>query len=527
MNLSIDMINEKINLQAQIYSLADSVPILERPRLFCDNCETESNKVLYVGNAQSFNKTDYINPGVSLISIGIPKWFSPQDNSNINLMIIDEDIGLYDLFNKVLDIFLYFNQWEARMDKLINNNCELQDLLDNSDEVIGWPISIIDRAQKTLATSKFANSNDIIWQEICSGYIRTELLRQDSVQVSEVVKYNKPIQRYSTLSKRIILTQPVRISNHVVGFIATHNPNSTEQYFNRGIEHIVSYFTKFIAKMMSSNEFYYMSRGVMFEYLLVDLIEGNIIDSAQISDRLLFTNWSLDKGKILISITSQSDKLKNLRDYVMQIITNSHCIIYDKCLVTIISNLDEDGLSSSILKQLEEWVLKNNLRCGISNLFYDLIDTKKYYEQTRAALNLGNVLPTKNKIYKYSDYTLYHAISKLSENDDIIGFCHPSIQKLVSVPGNSMLVETLRVYLQNDCNIAVSAKELFIHRNSMVYRINKLKEELELDLSNAEVRLQLLFSFAVYDYIKWFYPDHPKNIYKVDDTLIKKNMESK
>ena len=152
------------------------------------------------------------------------------------------------------------------------------------------------------------------------------------MQISEVVNYNRPIQRYSTVSKRIILTQPVRINNHVVGFIAIHNPNRTEEYFSKGIEHIVNYFTKFVAKMMNSNEFYSMSRGVMFEYLFVDLIEGNISDSAEISDRLLFINWSLDDGKILLSISSQCDNLKTLRDYIMQIIPSMHCVIYENVL---------------------------------------------------------------------------------------------------------------------------------------------------------------------------------------------------
>lgn len=524
MNLSIDMINEKLNLKTQIYTYQNSVPILERPRLFSENCKIDNSKVLYVGNAQAFNKTNFINPGASLISIGTPKWFSPNDYPTINVLIIDENISLVDLFNRVLDIFLYFSKWETRMDKFINNNCELQDLIDCSDEVIGWPISIIDRAQKTLATSKFDESDDIIWQEICSGYIRTELLRQDSVQISEVVNYNRPIQRYSTVSKRIILTQPVRINNHVVGFIAIHNPNRTEEYFSKGIEHIVNYFTKFVAKMMNSNEFYSMSRGVMFEYLFVDLIEGNISDSAEISDRLLFINWSLDDGKILLSISSQCDNLKTLRDYIMQIIPNMHCVIYEKRLVAIISNLSDQGLSDGVLDQLEAWIIKNNLKCGISNLFYDLIETKKYYEQTKAALNLGKVLHTKKTIYKYSDYSLYHAILKLSESHDIVDFCHPSIHELAVEPCNRILIETLRVYLQNDCNITVSAKELFIHRNSMIYRINKLKDEIKLDLSDADLRLQLQFSFAIYDFIRWFYPNHPKNIYNldgVDETLIK------
>jgi hypothetical protein len=58
----------------------------------------------------------------------------------------------------------------------------------------------------------------------------------------------------------------------------------------------------------------------------------------------------------------------------------------------------------------------------------------------------------------------------------------------------------------------------------MIYRINKLKDEIKLDLSDADLRLQLQFSFAIYDFIRWFYPNHPKNIYNldgVDETLIK------
>mgnify|MGYP002870055575 FL=1 len=59
------------------------------------------------------------------------------------------------------------------------------------------------------------------------------------------------------------------------------------------------------------------------------------------------------------------------------------------------------------------------------------------------------------------------------------------------------LTDTLRVYLECSCNLQKTAQQLFIHKNTALYRLNHIKEILRTDLSSAEECMQLLFSFKI------------------------------
>ena len=46
------------------------------------------------------------------------------------------------------------------------------------------------------------------------------------------------------------------------------------------------------------------------------------------------------------------------------------------------------------------------------------------------------------------------------------------------------MLETIRVYFRNDLNLSTTARQLFIHRNTLNYRLEKIRRETGLDLRN-------------------------------------------
>ena len=48
------------------------------------------------------------------------------------------------------------------------------------------------------------------------------------------------------------------------------------------------------------------------------------------------------------------------------------------------------------------------------------------------------------------------------------------------------MLETIRVYFQNDLNLSTTARELFIHRNTLIYRMDKVRKATGLDLRKFE-----------------------------------------
>ncbi|WP_276352163.1 helix-turn-helix domain-containing protein [Cohnella caldifontis] len=64
---------------------------------------------------------------------------------------------------------------------------------------------------------------------------------------------------------------------------------------------------------------------------------------------------------------------------------------------------------------------------------------------------------------------------------------------------NQDLLDTLRVYLQTNGNIKETANLLFIHRSSMKYRLEKIRQIVELDIDDADQRFHLMLAFRLYD----------------------------
>lgn len=508
MKLSVDILAEKMqHYKIRVYSTQEVTAYLEGVRFFDKDLKIVDKNYLYVGYASELPKLNEIRAGVSVLCVGIPQDLTSEQNLHFNLIVINEHHSLVKLFNEILELFLFFEKWECQLHELILSNCSVQKLVDVSDKIIGWPISVIDRAEKTLAASKFDESDDIIWAEIRKGYIRTELLQQDSVKTSEVAKHHNPVQMYSTISNRIILTQAIRINGNVVGFTAVHHTQPGRRYFSWGIVQLLDFFTQQVAALMRSNEFFNLSRGMMFEYLLVDLIEGKTNNESVIADRLAFLEWDLDGSKKIIRVevnkrSLNNERLKIMREQIEYIILSSRSIIYDDGLVVITKNIPDSLLTDDIKSKLIAWLKKNNSCCGVSNSFTMLNKTSNYYNQTRKAIRFGTVLNPGQRIYYYHDYTMIHVAELLAKKIDLTSLLHPSMKKLLTLcEKNPYFFETLKVYLNTERNIAVSSKLLYIHRNTMIYRIKRLEEEMGCDFSDFYTRKSLLFSIDIIEYI--------------------------
>jgi DNA-binding PucR family transcriptional regulator len=59
------------------------------------------------------------------------------------------------------------------------------------------------------------------------------------------------------------------------------------------------------------------------------------------------------------------------------------------------------------------------------------------------------------------------------------------------------LVETLQVYLECNCNLNRTAERLYLHKNTLLYRLNHIRSILRCDLQDADARLLLMLSFKL------------------------------
>lgn len=122
-------------------------------------------------------------------------------------------------------------------------------------------------------------------------------------------------------------------------------------------------------------------------------------------------------------------------------------------------------------------------------------------EAERCLLFLVRRLCTQN-IFHYSHMGIYKLFFQIENPQDIVNYYQENIGCLIESDRktSSEFIVTLRCYLFNNCNLVKTAQALFIHRNTLVYRINAIEELLGKKLDDAFVRHELFNSILAIDF---------------------------
>lgn len=97
---------------------------------------------------------------------------------------------------------------------------------------------------------------------------------------------------------------------------------------------------------------------------------------------------------------------------------------------------------------------------------------------------------------------IYTILSHVDDKRVLDAYVNENIGRLLQADEikNGGLCETLKEYLNNDCNAKKTAEVMFLHRNTLNYRLKKISDILECDFSSLDNCMRLKLAFAILDY---------------------------
>jgi DNA-binding PucR family transcriptional regulator len=109
-------------------------------------------------------------------------------------------------------------------------------------------------------------------------------------------------------------------------------------------------------------------------------------------------------------------------------------------------------------------------------------------------LNKGNV-------YRYDELGMEIILYKILQDEDVKQNYLNKVQILIDYDNkyNLKIFETLKTYVLNQGNMAMAARSLDVHRNTIKYRLNKAEELLDLNLSSTNSFLNLAILLRIYE----------------------------
>lgn len=165
-------------------------------------------------------------------------------------------------------------------------------------------------------------------------------------------------------------------------------------------------------------------------------------------------------------------------------------------LVRVMDANDEKLLREKcqqICRQVEERYPKVSVSIGVGRTYTGVRNIKKSHEEASTSLRIGRFLSGSASVTFFRDLGPYRFLYELQDSEAMLAFHRELIGKieLYDAQNQTELLKTLICYFKNDCNARITAKELFVHKNSVIYRVKRIEEITGLDLSDPEDRFNL------------------------------------
>lgn len=136
-----------------------------------------------------------------------------------------------------------------------------------------------------------------------------------------------------------------------------------------------------------------------------------------------------------------------------------------------------------------------NLTAGIGGCYLGADGIVTSFQEAETALRLGLKLHGPGKAYLVDDLGLYVVFGEVSTDRQI----HLAKRLLAPLLQEADLLKTLRAYFAANLNLTKAAKELHIHRNTLIYRLGKIKNLTTLDPEEFEDAVQLRMALTLID----------------------------
>lgn len=434
-------------------------------------------------------------------------------NDNLNLYLAPKGTNQFDLLNKIADIMIDEATLTASMRKLLDalySNKGIQSLVDVASEVFENPVFINDTSYKIIAMShSFSFQNQTLEEEKELGYIHADNLqamKRDGMYAEKLNSTSNIITSKRTDKNETWLFSTVKLQGIAVANIALVDGVRS---FRKLDYELLERFTQLIAIEMAKNDFYKDNLGVMYSYLLQDLLSEKSMNKKNLSQRLAYLDWKVYDWFMILVITDSNEEMSQKKiDYIprqlKRIIADCHWVVYKHKLVFFISRPSKDVLTQADRDAVISFLKSNHLVGGVSQPFNDLLDSAYFYKQAFRAVDVGVFTKVNDVLFHYDDLISMYASQLLLKRNELLDFtpeCIKVIKQHDEEKGTELL-PTLECYLQYVGDPVTAAEEMNIHRNTLLYRINKIKDLTKIDLENGNIRFNIQLYFKLVTFLK-------------------------
>ena len=185
---------------------------------------------------------------------------------------------------------------------------------------------------------------------------------------------------------------------------------------------------------------------------------------------------------------------------------NNYVVALDNSDIIYVMEVDKDfdhqtyKIASIIISTIEEELLIPVV-IGVGKISNRLDNLFESYRSAKEAYKLGGIFESDKRILQYNKLGIGIFINKLNK-EELEQFLEQIVDVEAFLKLDEEIIKTVQKFFENNLNISETARQMYLHRNTLVYRIEKVLRQIGLDVRTFEDAVFFKTAYMVKSYLE-------------------------
>lgn len=473
---------------------------LDQVLFYCDGNEMQNHKI-YICSQDQISEQDLVIPeDAVLFCIGKVRTQNTGKNGQVFQLV--DDTSPFVLFNEIQRLFEYYSSWDERLYELANQEGSIQEILDESFRVFHNPVIVNSADYFVIGYSSVIDTRSEL-----SGLVDPDAIfeysgeNRDTEQQQNLMKkrgaYFFPDYITGARSLCVNIFEHDRFAYRVT---MVESLSRFEAYDGAMLEHLTKYIKMALSKQLTLQA----DMGYRLDRILSDILLNPEQDEEVTRQWFSEFGWMPEHRYFCINLKVAALDLENMTvrficSHIENMLGNSCAFQYENNITIFVNLTRFGGGIEDAMDKIVYFLRDSFLKAGLSNEFTGFEAIHCYYRQAAVALEVGNRRAPFLWIHRFDEIALDYLLEQSKGDLPKELVCSQKILELKSFDEkhNTDYYNTLKLYVKNHLNAVQTAKQLYIHRSTFLYRMEKIKELIHLNLDDYDTLLYVMMSFRM------------------------------
>jgi len=347
------------------------------------------------------------------------------------------------------------------------------------------------------------------WDDIEAMVKKTNSLPVELQDRHRVVDLMNPVMMQSLTTGMARLVSPIITKDIGRGHLSIIGPETEfDDIDSLVVEHGAAACAVEMAKAKAVSDTEKRLRGTFLDRLLI----GDVSQQEAIRQGERFDH-DMNQTHVAIVLTWQGDKTPSLRrlETLVNGVVQAHRIAAlvwqherENEVLVFHATDPENPIETSIKlaemfsEEVRGQYPNTHIAIGLGQAARDTAAWRNSYRDASQAHTLAIRLQTDAPLY-IGNLGVYQLIMSLSDRDKLVEFKEQTLRKLedYDMRNHADLIKTLEAFFACHGNLSQTAESLIVHRNTLLYRMNRINQIADIDLNRPETRLALHLALTI------------------------------